>query len=148
MFTWALKPNKMPQHRLIRWRNVASLTFFVCISFVMAHKSRYLNPANQKIVMWNTNRPRRLYFTIFFNFFFHIFPFFQLIVFSITCFQQRISLFSCIVTWHLLGHAIKSVTCFDLQVWRSTRPMTSFCILIAYINTEGIIFNVKITRWD
>ena len=39
-----------------------------------------------------------------------------------------------IVTWHLLGHAIKSVTCFDLQFWRSTRPMTSFCIFIAYIN--------------
>ena len=32
------------------------------------------------------------------------------------------------MTWHLLGHAIKSVTCFDLQFWRSTRPMTSFCI--------------------
>jgi hypothetical protein len=28
----------------------------------------------------------------------------------------------------------------------STRPMTSFCIFIAYINTEGILFNVKITR--
>jgi hypothetical protein len=28
-------------------------------------------------------------------------------------------------------------------------PMTSFCIFIAYmyINTEGIIFNIKITRW-
>ena len=24
----------------------------------------------------------------------------------------------------------------------------SFCIFIAYINTEGILFNVKITRWD
>ena len=53
-----------------------------------------------------------------------------------------------IVTWHLLGHAIKSVIRFDLQFWRSTRPMTSFCIFIAYINTEGILFNVKITRWD
>jgi hypothetical protein len=55
-----------------------------------------------------------------------------------------------IVSWHMLGHAIKLVTCFDLQFWRSTRPMTSFCIFIAYINTEpeGILFNVKITRWD
>ena len=53
-----------------------------------------------------------------------------------------------IMTWHLLGHAIKSVTCFDLQFWRSTRPMTSFCIFTAFINTEGILFNVKITRWD
>jgi hypothetical protein len=43
---------------------------------------------------------------------------------------------------------ICSVTCFDSQFWCSTRPMTSFCILIAYINTEGILFNVKITRWD
>jgi len=51
-----------------------------------------------------------------------------------------------IVTCHLLGHAIQSVTCVDLQFWRSTRPMTSFCIYIAYINTEGILFNVKITR--
>jgi hypothetical protein len=53
-----------------------------------------------------------------------------------------------IVSWHLLGHAIKSVTCFDLQFSRSTRPMTSFCIFIAYMNTEGILFNVKITRWE
>ena len=41
----------------------------------------------------------------------------------------------CILSWHLLGHTIKSVICFDLQFWRSTRPMTSFCIFIAYINT-------------
>ena len=56
--------------------------------------------------------------------------------------------FSSILPWHLLGHAIKSFTCFDLQCSRSTRSMTSFCIFIAYINTEGILFNVKITRWD
>ena len=31
MFTWALKPNKIPKHRLIWWRNVGSLTFFVCM---------------------------------------------------------------------------------------------------------------------
>jgi len=30
---------------------------------------------------------------------------------------------TCIVSWHLLGHAITSVTCFDLQFSRSTRPM-------------------------
>jgi hypothetical protein len=52
------------------------------------------------------------------------------------------------MTWHLLCHAIRLVTCFDLQFWHSTRPMMSFCIFIAYINTEGILFNVKITRWD
>jgi hypothetical protein len=34
----------------------------------------------------------------------------------------------------------------SLIVSHSTRPMTSFCIFIAYINTEGILFNVKITR--
>jgi hypothetical protein len=34
------------------------------------------------------------------------------------------------VSWHLLGHAIKSVICFDLQFSHSTRPMTSFCIFI------------------
>jgi hypothetical protein len=33
-----------------------------------------------------------------------------------------------------------------IDFWRSTRPMTSFRIFIAYINTEGILFNVKITK--
>ena len=61
---------------------------------------------------------------------------------------EMIVCFVNILPWHLLGHAIKSVTCFDLQFSCSTRPMTSFCIFLAYINTEGIIFNVKITRWD
>ena len=28
----------------------------------MAPKSRYLKSVNHKIIMWNTNRPRRLYF--------------------------------------------------------------------------------------
>ena len=53
-----------------------------------------------------------------------------------------------ILPWHLLGHAIMSVISFDLQFSCRTRPMTSFCIFIAYINTEGILFNFKITRWD
>ena len=42
---------------------------------------------------------------------------------------------------------ICSVICFDLQFSRSTRPMTSFCIFIAYINTEGILFNLKIVKY-
>ena len=78
MLTWALKPNKMPKHCLIRLRNVGSLTFFVCISFVMAPKSRYLKSVNHKIVMWNTNRPMRLHFTIFLNLLFPYFPIFSL----------------------------------------------------------------------
>ena len=41
------------------------------------------------------------------------------------------------VSWHLLGHAIKSVICFDLPFSRISRPMTSFCIFITYINTGG-----------
>jgi hypothetical protein len=53
-----------------------------------------------------------------------------------------------ILSWHLPGHAIMSVICFDLQFSLSTGPMTSFCIFITYINTEEILFNVKITRWD
>jgi hypothetical protein len=77
MFTWALKPNKI-KHRLIWWRNVGSLTFFACICFVMAPKSRYLKSVNHKIVTWNTNRPRRLYFTIFFNLLFLYFSIFSL----------------------------------------------------------------------
>jgi hypothetical protein len=47
---------------------------------------------------------------------------------------------------HLLCHAIKSLICFDLHFSRSTRPMTSFCIFIAYKNTEGILLNFNITR--
>jgi hypothetical protein len=44
-----------------------------------------------------------------------------------------------------------SVICFDLQFSRSARPMTSFCILIAYINTEGrsaewLYFFIKIYK--
>jgi hypothetical protein len=87
MFTWALKPNKIPKHRLIWWRNVGSLTLFVCICFVMAPKSRYLKSVNHKIVTWNTNRPRRLYFTIFFNLLFLYFP-----IFSLNC-----------ICWHLFS---------------------------------------------
>jgi hypothetical protein len=68
----------MPKHRLIWWRNVGSLTFFVCIGLVMAPKSCYLKSVNHKIVTWNTNRPRRLYFTIFFNLLFPYFPIFSL----------------------------------------------------------------------
>ena len=78
IFTRALRPNKMPKHRLIWWRNVGPLTIFVCICFVMAPKSRYLKSVNHKIVTWNTNRPRRLYFTIFFNLLFPYFPIFSL----------------------------------------------------------------------
>jgi hypothetical protein len=70
------------------------------------------------------------------------------IVRSVTKKNRETLAWECIVLWHLLGHAIKSFTCFDLQFSRSTRPMTSFCIFIAYINTEGILLNFKITRWD
>ena len=77
MITWALKPNKMQKHRLIWWRNVGSLTFFVCIGFLMAIKSRYLKSVYHKIVTWNTDRTRRLYFIIFFNLLFPYFPIFS-----------------------------------------------------------------------
>ena len=40
-------------------------------------------------------------------------------------------------------NVVAKTTCFDLQLSRSTRLMPSFCIFIAYINTEGILFNVK-----
>jgi hypothetical protein len=50
------------------------------------------------------------------------------------------NLFISIESWHLLGHAIKSVICFHLQFSCSTRPMMSFCIFIAYIHTEGILY--------
>jgi hypothetical protein len=38
------------------------------------------------------------------------------------------------LSWHLLCHAIRSVICLYLQISRSTRLMTTFCIFIAYIN--------------
>ena len=68
-----LRQIKCQKHRLIRWRNVGSLTFSVCISFVIEHKSRYLKSVNHKIVIWNTNRPRRLYFTFAFSIIPHFF---------------------------------------------------------------------------
>ena len=79
------------------------------------------------------------------NYFFKIFGIIVSQRLNIICIKFKI------MTWHYLrqyrlGHAIKSFTCFDLQFWSSTRPMTSFCIFIAYINTEGILFNVKFTR--
>ena len=45
------------------------LTDLFCLHrfFVMGPRSRYLKSVNHKIVTWNTNRPRELYFTIFFN---------------------------------------------------------------------------------
>ena len=81
MFTWALLSQiQCKKHRLIRGRNVGSPTFVVCISFVMAPKSRYLESVNHKVVMWNTNRPKRWYFTIFFHL---LFLYFQ--IFSLNC---------------------------------------------------------------
>ena len=65
---------------------------------------------------------------------------FEIITF--TCISFWLSLY--IVMWHLLGHAIKLVTCFHLQFWHSTRPMTSFCIFIAYINTEEFFSTSKL----
>jgi hypothetical protein len=51
----------------------------------------------------------------------------EFIQFKILCFNLilKVHWSDNIVSWHLLGHAIKSITCFDLQFWRSTRPMTS-----------------------
>jgi hypothetical protein len=49
---------------------------------------------------------------------------------------------------NIMYRVVTSARCFDLQCSHSTRPMTSFCIFIAYINTEGILFNVKITIHD
>ena len=48
-----------------------------------------------------------------------------------------------IVSWHLLGHAIKSVTYFDLPFSRSTRPMTSFGIFITYIRRRSMFLKLE-----
>jgi hypothetical protein len=48
-----------------------------------------------------------------------------------------------IVSWHLLGHAIKSVICLDLQISRSTSPLTSFCIFIALHTHRGNSFKLQ-----
>ena len=93
LFNWALKPNKMPNHRLIWWRNVGSMTFFVCICFVMAPKSRYLKSVNHKIVTWNTNRPRSLYVSISFKLLFLYFPIFSLNCVCCHLFSADISVF-------------------------------------------------------
>jgi hypothetical protein len=61
-----------------------------------SRRARYLKSVNHKVVMWKTNRPRRLYFTIFFNLLFPYFPIFLIkLCFLVACFQRRISLFSC-----------------------------------------------------
>jgi hypothetical protein len=44
----------------------------------MVPRSRYLKSVNHKMVTWNTNRPRELYFTILFNLLFPYFPIFSL----------------------------------------------------------------------
>ena len=51
----------------------------------MAPKSHYVKSVNHKIVTCNTNRSRRLYFTIFFNLLFLYFP-----IFSLNCICRRL----------------------------------------------------------
>jgi hypothetical protein len=60
------------------FRSSAIVFLFVCICFIIAPKSRYGKLVDHKIVTWDTNRPRRLYFTIFFNLLFLYFPIFSL----------------------------------------------------------------------
>ena len=134
MFTWALKPNKMPKHHLIPWRNVGSLTFLVCISFAMAPKSRYLKSVNHKVVMWNTNRPKRLYFTIFFYLLFPYCPIFSL---NCVCWHMfsaenfSVFMYICIqlypfpCTGLTLNH-IYYPQIFPLKIWKLSKELLNF----------------------
>jgi hypothetical protein len=134
MFTWALESNKMPKHCLIRWRNVGSLTFFVCLSFAMVHKSRYLKSVNHKIVMWNTNRPMQgdcilQYFLICF---FHISPFFLLNCVCHHLFSaENFSVFMYILSISMYRINIKSYLLFIphnflLKIWKLSKELPNF----------------------
>jgi hypothetical protein len=129
MITWALKPNEMPRHHLIWWRNIGSLTFFACIGFVMAPKSRYLKSVNHIIVTWNTNRPRRLYFTIFFNLLFPYFPIFSLNcvcchLFSADHFSVFMYNFIHFDSMKFILNHIHNPHKFPLKIWKLSEGLT------------------------
>jgi hypothetical protein len=145
----ALKPNKIPKHRLVWWRNVGSLTFFVCICFVMAPKSRYLKSVNHKIVMWNTNRPKRLYFTIFFNLLILYSPIFSLpfwLNIQSQIFPEKQSVMDnlhilCLFTFHCASWPIfttqlgnRNCIVFVLKLTNSILKCIVFCIIVDFKN--------------
>ena len=155
MFTWPLKPNKIPKHRLIWWRNVGSLTFFACICFVMAPKSRYLKSVNHKIVTWSTNRPRRLYFTIFLNLLFLYFTIFSLncTIFAVTCFRQIISLFlRTILYGSVLGPLKPNKIPKHRLIWRRNVGSLTFFVCICFVMAPKSrylkLVNHKIVTWN
>jgi hypothetical protein len=105
---------------------------FVCICFVMAPMSRYLKSVNHKIVTWNTNRPRRLYFTIFFNLLFLYFPIFSLNRICCHLFSaDNISVFTYNFI-HIQFHVIyiKSYIyypqIFSIKIWKLSKELLNF----------------------
>jgi hypothetical protein len=97
----------------------------------MAPKSRYLKSVNHKIVTWNTNRPRRLYFTIFFHLFFLYFPIFSLN--SICCHlfsADNISVFTynfIHVQFHVIYIKILFITHkYPLKIWKLSKELLNF----------------------
>ena len=117
----------MQKHRLIWWRNVGSLTFFVCIGLEMALKSRYLKSVNHKIVTWNTNRSRRLYFTIFFNLLFPYFPIFSLNCVCCHLFSaDNFSVFMYnFIHFHVL-YIFFVVYIFPPEIWKFSKELLNF----------------------
>jgi hypothetical protein len=74
-FEWESLGNVLTDRFTVTCGYFKTITWKASICFVMAPKSRYLKSVNHKIVTWNTNRPRRLHITIFFNLLFYISPF-------------------------------------------------------------------------
>ena len=103
--------------------------FLVCICFVMAPKSRYLKSFNHKIVTWNTNRSRRLYFTIFFNLFFPYFPIFSLNCVCCHLFSaDNISVFTYnfIHAIYISLNHIYYPQIFPLKIWKLSKELLNF----------------------
>ena len=73
-FSRVSKPHTHITHML---RQCTSIVYILYCAYIC---NGDLKSVNHKIVTWNTNRPRRLYFTIFFNLYFLYFP-----IFSFNC---------------------------------------------------------------
>jgi hypothetical protein len=90
----------------------------------MAPKSRYLKSVNHKIVTWNTNRPRWLYFTIFFNLLFLYSPIFSLN--CICCHLISRTIFSISNSMQFILNHIYYPQIFPLKIWKLSKELLNF----------------------
>jgi hypothetical protein len=110
--------------------------------------------------MWNTNRPRRLYFTIFFNLLFPYFPIFSLNcvcchLFSADnfCFHVQFYPFRCteFVLNHIYSTQFPAKNLKIVSKWKSNRPHILNRIkknILIWINIFGLKINVYFYFYD